>query len=94
MHNRNYEQSVMPQESISSLYYVLLGIWASKRPYTGVPVELVGAVSSQLSTKYRRIQIVKYYYPSMPLGLAGLRELIRRPPPATAAGRPTILFQF
>jgi hypothetical protein len=31
----------------------------------------------------------------MPLGLAGLRELIRRRrPPAAAAGRPTILFQF
>jgi hypothetical protein len=28
------------------------------------------------------------------LGLAGLRELIRRRPPAAAAGRPTILFQF
>jgi hypothetical protein len=28
------------------------------------------------------------------LGLAGLRELIRRRRPPAAAGRPTILFQF
>jgi hypothetical protein len=59
-----------------------------------------GGEGSMVPTSYQNVAGVRYInFPSMPLVLAGLRELIRRrrrrpPPPAAAAGRPTILFQF